>query len=257
MWWIERAFKAGLLDHCDALSFHYGYSGKPIESSVQRFERKLDDLRRMMNEYGEEKALWNTEASVYTTSFLDYRREEFSESDAHYHFREAAYKLTRMYAVNLANRVEKIFYYDMVLPRQDSFIEAISIDQVNTGMLEIYGGLKPIGVAYATTADILEGAKYNQRIDITPDIHVYFFTNEEEIIAVYWGNYGNRWIESEIIIPSYSTWTLSDVMNNRKILHPINGILKLPLNRSPMFIICKTTEPEEFTEAWYNAKVNQ
>ncbi|HID07844.1 MAG TPA: hypothetical protein EYP10_11945, partial [Armatimonadetes bacterium] len=162
--WIERAFKAGLLRYCDALSFHYGLRGTALESEVQRFERRLAKLRALMRKYGAEKPLWNTEASVHTTSFLDQYRIGYSEPDAHYHFREAAYKLVRMFVVNLANGVKKVFYYDVVWPRRARFAEFALRYPVHTRMLEHHGGLKPIGVAYATVADVLESADYNCRV---------------------------------------------------------------------------------------------
>ncbi|HIE09426.1 MAG TPA: hypothetical protein EYP65_06205 [Armatimonadetes bacterium] len=107
-----------------------------------------------MRRHGGEKPLWNTKAAVYTTSFLDPLREGFSKPDAHYHFREAAYKLARMLVVNLANRVEKVFYYDLVWPGPEKFADWSKRNPVNTRMVEEHGGLKPIGVAYATLADL-------------------------------------------------------------------------------------------------------
>lgn len=259
--WVERAFEAGLLRYCDVISFHYGLGGLPLESDWERFRHALAQLRALMRRYGEEKPLWNTEAAVYGTSFLDPHRAGYAEPEAPYHFREAAYKLVRMYVANLANGVQKVFYYDVLWPRRRGFIEAARRNPVNTRMLELHGGLKPLGVAYATLADLLEGAQWLTRVDLAPNVHAYLFTHGAEHIAVYWGNYGRQWREAQLSVPARGRWTLIDVMNDRPPLTAgpspagTGERLVLPLSRAPFFVLATGVSEKGFVSAWQEARM--
>ncbi|MBI3920041.1 MAG: hypothetical protein HY318_01390 [Armatimonadetes bacterium] len=235
--WTERAVKAGLLNYCDAYSFHYSYEGQPFDGSLQRFRDEVSHLRALMRQHGGEKPLWNTEATAMSTSFLDQYRVGFDESDAHYHFREAAFKLVRMYVVDLAEGVRKVFYYDLLWPRRDAFIEGFHKTPVSGGLLELHGGLKPTAVAYATTADLLEGAAFRQVVDLAPHASAYVFTRGQEKVVVYWVNSGHRPTLKRMTLRARGKWTLCDVMNNRTVMNPNKGLMRTPLSREPFFML--------------------
>ncbi len=254
--WIERALKAGLLQYCDAFSFHYGYEGKPLQAEADRFRNGMNTLRALMRQYGTEKPLWNTEATVLSTSFLDPVRARFREADAHYHFREAAFKLVRMYVMNLAEGVQKIFYYDLLWPRRKGFIESFLNDPVNGRLLELHGGLKPAGAAYATTAHLLEGARFRQIVRMAPGVEAFLFVRGDEHIAVYWGNFQGVETPPASLFPQpVGEWVLCDVMNNRRPLERRDGRLHLPLSREPFFILASGLSAAQFAAAWESARI--
>jgi hypothetical protein len=254
--WVERVLRAGALRHCDRFSFHYGYAGKALESERQSFLGRLQRLRELMRQNGGEKPLWNTEAAVMTTSFLDPYRQGYAEPDAIYHFREAAYAVVRMVVLNIACGVQKIFYYDILWPRRDVFIEGFLKNPVNTGMLELHGGLKPLGVAYATTADILDGARFVATVELAPEVHAYLFASGNRCVAVYWGNFGRKWVEKRIRLQRQGRWELRDIMNVRTTL-PFQQTLCLSLTRAPIFVIATGTRMIDFQRAWRNGRVEQ
>jgi hypothetical protein len=252
--WLERAMKAGLLQHCDRFSIHYGAAGKATEKERCPFVERLARLRELMRQHGGEKPIWNTEVAVMTTSFLDPYRVGFAEADAVYHCREAAYALVRLYVLNLACGIEKVFYYDLVWPRRDGFIEGFLREPVHTRMLELHGGLKPCGVAYATAADILDGARFVTTVGLASDVHVYLFQREAQCLAVYWGNFGRTWAEKRIRLAAGGVWELSDVMNVRQAL-PALGPYLLPLTRAPVFALATGMSGDAFERAWCAATV--
>lgn len=252
--WVERAMRAGLLRWCDVFSFHYGCAGVALEGHRERFVEQLKRLENLMREHGATKPLWNTEAAVFSTSFLDQYREGCAEPDAVYHFREAACALVRMYVQNVACGVQKVFYYDVLWPRRDGFIDGFLKDPVATGMIELHGGLKPIGVAYATVADVLDGARFVETIDLSAEVHAYLFQRGSECTAVYWGNFGRQPVQKQLRLRSRGRWELCDVMNVRQTL-PSAGEVNLPLSREPRFVVATGATAGDFARAWRRATV--
>ena len=253
--WAEKAIRAGMGRYCDIVSVHYFNGGVPRNGPRQPQIDSLQRLRRMMRQHGGEKPVWDTEASVSSTSFLDRYRYKAAEPYALHHFREAAYGLVRMYIVEIANGIEKIFYYHILWPRRDGWIPEFHENPVMTNMMELHGGVKPFGVAYATMADILDRARFIERIALTDDANAYLFDNGTERIAVYWGNFpGPQWTEQKLRIRPVGSWQASDVMNVRTPLADA-PVVELPLTRAPIFIIARNCTRDAFTTAWRNAEV--
>ncbi|PIZ30328.1 MAG: hypothetical protein COY42_34130 [Armatimonadetes bacterium CG_4_10_14_0_8_um_filter_66_14] len=254
--WVDKALRAGMLKYCDVVSFHYGYAGQPFEKQVEWFTQHLSTLRAMMRDSGGEKPLWNTEAAVYSTSFLDQNRAGYAENDAVYNYREAADAVVRMYVVNLAAGVRKMFYYDALWPRRKGFVESFLSDPVNTRMLELHGGLKPLGVAYATAADLLDGATFVEAIAQAAGIRVYVFQGAGRCVAVCWRNSDRDATEVPLRLPAVGDWERSDVMNVRT---PVaaSPTLRRMIGRAPTFYIAQGVTVDQFSTAWHRADVRE
>jgi hypothetical protein len=254
--WVGKALDAGMLKYCEVVSFHYGYAGQPFRSQEEWFTQKLTQLRSMMREHGGEEPLWNTEAAVHSTSFLDQHRTGYAEAGAVYHFREAADALVRMYVLNLASGVQKVFYYDALWPRRDGFIEGFLNDPVNTRLLELHGGLKPTGVAFATTADLLDGMRFVEEVHLASEVNAYLFHGKDACVAVCWRSSGREAAEVPLRLRTAGDWERSDMMNARTAL-PKSAEVRLMIGRAPVFFSARQTTLDEFAAAWRGAAVGE
>lgn len=249
--WAEQAIAAGVLDHCDRFSFHYGYAGVPLPAARRRFEAALARLRSIMAQHGDEKPLWNTETAVVSTSFLDTYRAPRADPAARYHYREAAQAVVRMAVVNLACGVERMFYYDLVWPRRGAWIERLRTAPVQTAMLEGHGGPKPFAVAYATAADLLDGARFVERWELRPDLPVFLFQRGRDAVIVTWLECGARREQRRVQVARTGDWEQVDVMNVRRPL-PAGPVT---VTRDVLFLVVPGADLPSLRAAWASANV--
>jgi len=203
--WIAAALNAGLLNYCDVVSFHYANVRR--DADLDRFAADLAWLREQMRNAGGEKPLWNTEEGVPTTSFLDAYRNGYAEPDAVYHFREAAYRLAKTIVANFANGVEKVFYYDLLRPSREPFIEDAKRHPLRSNLVELGGSLKPVAVAYATLATWLDGTEFREAIRFGASGRAYAFARGDELIVVAWSAEPTAFSVEE-------PWRVVDLMGN-------------------------------------------
>lgn len=230
--WVERAFAAGMNRHMDVLSFHYGPAGSPFAADVARFEEDLAWLRSTQRRHGGERPLWNSETAVMSASFLEDFQGDYGQPDAAYAPKEAAAALVRLYVVNLAAGVEKIFYY-YAAKRTEAMVRQ---SPVTTGLIDVRGGLKPTGVAYATCADHLTGKRFVRQVDVDPQVRAYLFEGQGEVVAFTWGLYGRDATPRYLHLPDWTGPALEqlDIMNDGRPLAAVQPTL--PLSRIPVLV---------------------
>lgn len=242
--WLEQALQAGLAGSMDGLSMH-GYYSAAVLDGAQTPYGGLPALRRLLARYGREHVrIWDTEAGVPSTSFLDQYRAGVSEPDAKYHYRNAAGELVRMYAEHAAQGIEKLFYYTCIFTRQPwpARPEPWPAGKpISTHMVDAGGVIKPIGVAYATCARWLDGSKFVRRLDTPAGLRAYLFTRRGQTIAVVMGRVGFgrllRLSAPKVPWISAPPTQLRDIMNAPMKLAAAQGRLTLTASRLPWFLI--------------------
>jgi hypothetical protein len=97
--WILDCLNAGLAEHIDVLSVHYGYTGDPHRDKQLTYINRIRQLRSLSG-----KPIWNTE-----TSILRQWADGTSEKDFYYQPEGRA--LDRILRVNQEAGVQVVFYY--------------------------------------------------------------------------------------------------------------------------------------------------
>ncbi len=252
--WLERALEAGLADAMDGLSMH-GYSDTATAGSPHSPYGGVERLRGMLAEHGRRDVrIWDTEAGVPSTSFLDQYRAGVSEPDAKYHYRNAAGELVRMYVEHAAAGIEKLFYYNCIFTKQPwpARPEAPR-DAVSNALTDAGGMVKPTGVAYATCAALLEDARFREVLDLEPGGRAYVFGRGRRTVVVLLGGSLGFVEKRSVVLPRFGEGAgpgieLRDVMN-----HPVRpellqaGDLELSVGRLPLFLMAEAA-PEGVVE---------
>lgn len=233
--WIEAMLQAGAANHMDVFSIHYLDPNTAQEEIIK--------VRDLLRSYGFTGEIWNTEASVPSTSFLNQVRAENSEKGARYHFRNACYELVRMYMENISAGVKKVFYYHLFDPwRRSTFPKARrSSTRIDGGMWDEGRILKPIGVAHAAMVATLGDRRFYKRIDAGA-LRVFVFKGKRDSVAVQYAEFPSyaQTIEIRLPIPAKirkGDFAEFDVMGNRS--HPEVGgrELSMKLSREPRYLL--------------------
>lgn len=251
--WNERAFAAGLLKWCDKVSIH-GYVDAIHPMDAQEMEGHLAAFRELMRKHGGEKPIWSTENTIMSTSFLDPLRRGYEDADMPYHFRQAANNMVRLYVTSLANGFEKIFYYYASRPKS---VAQVLDNPVNGCLLEPHGCVKPMGVAYATTADLLDGARPVGRIALDPRVRVYLFERNGQQIAVTWGLFGGRDAKLKLRLVAGGAaeqLRVVDILDNSRPVERRGDRVFIPFSKEPVFVCARMSE-DAFRRMWHEAKV--
>ena len=205
--------------------------------------RDMNKLKNLLSTYGFSGPIWNTEASVPSTSFFSQLKTDQLNLEAKFHYRNACYELVRMYMENIANGVQRIFYYNLFdpwrfkeysKPRDD-------INKINHGMWDENRMLKPIAAAHAAMVYALQGRKYSTRID-HKDFHVFIFEDNDGATAVQYAEFPSYQTEETIslkptIRASLSDFKILDYMGNETIHDKTTGDIQLTISREPRYIL--------------------
>jgi hypothetical protein len=165
--WFEQVLQAGALQHCDAVSFHY-YAGDESPRRPDPEHDRSATWRALMQRYGAEKPLWNTEESAGVGSF---HREYQMSPDEDADVRRSAALTARKLVVNYAAGVQKIFLYDLLRRGQ----KGSHYQGEHSRLLEYYGSPHPAAVAAATVANLLTGTEPAGRLDTDAGLVVCLF----------------------------------------------------------------------------------
>jgi len=186
MKWITATLDAVSGEAMDGYSIHYLEPDIAVE--------RLPILRRVLNDHGVTGPIWDTEANVPSTSFFDQIRNDHREPEARYHFRNACFELVRNYMENLANGVQRVFYYEQADPwRFREFPTARPVQDLPYG--DIHGSMwdedrmpRPIAAAHAALALAIEGKTFKERLD-RGDLHVSIFEGPDGATAVQYASF--------------------------------------------------------------------
>jgi hypothetical protein len=237
--WTRRMLAALKGKPMDAFSIHYVTPDGAAE--------QLGELRRLLAERGlKDVPIWNTEASVPTTSFFDQCRAERMEPEARYHFRNACYELVRMYMENIANGVTRVFHYHQADPwRFRAFAKprVLKNSPLGTGMWDEGRALKPIAAAHAALAHAIRGARYKERLS-SGARRVFIFEGKGRAVAVQYAEFRSflRREKLRLALPpgvKSDAFTVIDFMGNESRPVVEDGRIVLPLSCEPVYLVCR------------------
>jgi len=253
MRWIEKMLAALRSPSMDGFSIHY----VAPEAAAER----IAALRRLLDRHGLGRApIWNTEASVPTTSFLDQNRRGRMEPEARYHFRNACCELVRMYMENLAAGVQRVFYYHQADPwRFRAFAKPRVFENapVQAGMWGEGRMLRPIAAAHAALACVIEGKTFRRRIRRGP-LNAFIFEGPDASAAVQIGLFREFSARQTVRLPPPAAaeggpFTVADFMGNESPAKPgVNGIV-LPLSREPVYLVYQGRRAARLLERLYES----
>jgi hypothetical protein len=151
-----------------------------------------------------------------------------------------------MYMENIANGIERVFYYNQVDPwRQKTFPKPrVSEDSpAEGGMCDEGRMLKPIAAAHAALALAVEGKTFRTRIS-RDDLEVFIFEGQDGATAVQYATFDSFARREEIRLPmpagaQADDLTVIDVMGNELSPTVEDGSLLLLLAREPVYVVCK------------------
>ena len=250
MGWIEKLVRSLPGKSMDGCSIHY------LEPEMAA--EQLGRLRALLKERGMEVPIWNTEASVPTSSFLDQSRLEAMEPEARYHFRNACHELVRMYMENIANGVQRVFYYYQADPwRSQEFAKPRVLPHapLGAGMWDEGRMLKPIAAAHAALALALEGKTYKSRTSVG-ELRAFFFQGKDSAAAVQYAAFKKfgACATVRLALPEGAQegdFAVVDFMGNESAPVSDRGHIILPLSREPVYLICRRPSGADVLQRMY------
>ncbi len=210
---IEELYKRNI--PFDIVNIHpYGYPTPP-----ERFlEGQIKACRELITRYGDEgKPIWITE----------YGWPNHIGPNGVDIITQANY-IVRAFVIALGAGVEKIFWYDYQNGPDPTYNEH------NFGIVYMGDIPKPCYVALSTMTRLLEGKRFLKKLDMPEDCYAYVFQgkNRDEAIVMW------AMEEKEVALEWKGKGKLVDLMGNEKPISS-NGLLKLKLAPSPVFLLCK------------------
>ncbi len=251
--WTRRMLAALKGRPMDGFSIHY--------ITPEAAGEQLAKLRRLLDGRGLKNIpIWNTEASVPSTSFLDQCRVGRMHPEARYHFRNACCELVRMYMENIANGVERVFYYHQADPwrfRQFPKPRAAANPPLGTGMWDEGRMLKPVAAAHAALAYAIEGKKYASRVS-SGRRHAFIFEGKSAAAAVHYATFRefSRRETIRLTMPRgvrAADLTVIDFMGNESRPRAKDGAVVLPISCEPVYLICRAKNAAAVLRTMYRA----
>jgi hypothetical protein len=245
--WLEATFQAGLLEHLDVLSYHGYLTAEDLPAVLGE---RLERVRALMRQYGEEKPLWDTEfghfhRTLFTTVRYDPRSRHRPPDEGEPELDSVAL-LPQHLCVSREHGVERLFYYDGTNPPET---EAYYY----TGLLEVTGAPSAPALACAAAARILDGAAFVRRLDPAPGVYVYLFLRGDTPIAVVWRVRDGGTLR--VLLPA-NRLRVADVFG-QEITLPVGGTLALPLRFRPTYVLGEDRDTTVWTDTWTRANVSE
>jgi hypothetical protein len=241
--WIGKMIAALPDERCmDAFSIHYLVPDS-AKADLAWLRATLKDKGRNID-----VPIWNTEESVLTSSFLDQSRQGYREPEARYHFRNACCELVRTYMENIANGVQRVFYYELADPwRQGEFPKPrvpAEKNALGTGMWDDGRMPRPIAAAHAALAMAIEGKTFSSRIT-RPGRAAFIFQDKDSATAVLYVPFATfaQKTTLKLAIPpgaKASDFALIDFMGNQTPVDAKAQTIEITLSREPVYLTWAT-----------------
>ncbi len=148
---IKRIYQCGGKNYFDILSIH---PYRNLTDFEPNFIRDIKKLRSLMISYGDhEKPVWSDEWRAKGDGL------------------EKAENLVKMYVLNFAYGVDKIFQFQAY---------------------KLYPGFAY--VAHRMMVNLLEGAAYVGKLDLGKDVYAFVFYRDDPVVVI-WASRGDRWVD--------------------------------------------------------------
>jgi hypothetical protein len=236
--WVERVQAAGGLRATDVFSYH-GY-----DTFAPKGYQRVRDWAALQRK--PPLPIWNTETGVSSKTF--YRRPPDTLVDNYTHwlraepYDRAAEQSTQLAVLALAGGAKRYFQYwsvyeDTLLPR----LSAMSI-------FEYDGSLRPMAVAYAVAASLLDGTSGQGWIELSGRGLANILADDQRTIAVLWRVAGRR--SQKLILPlDAASLEIRDLMGNRLAPQLHGSGIELSLTAEPVYLIVPAAQGQRLLEA--------
>ena len=211
--WLDEVLieDRGLIDLCDAISFHcYGEAPELVERTASR-------LRQVLQRRGNPKPLWDTEWCPTETPEPFYRDAPRNLNLAHVSARRAAAMVVRGFVGRLAAGVERSFLYNGYDSRGMSRYE-------NCMYYESDGRPRPVVAAHAAMAAVLSKTTFDKWLKAPGCWAAQFSRSSGRKLVVAWAQDTTKG-EAPFSVPA--GWRAFDMMGNPMELDSHGRKLKL------------------------------
>ncbi|MGC9320308.1 MAG: LamG-like jellyroll fold domain-containing protein [Armatimonadota bacterium] len=200
--WAEQAMEAGLLEHCDWLSYHrYVSASEPPEAVLEDVEY----FRGLLETHGHPRMpLICSEGGVVDTTFLD--GLDFEELPPQrvrppMNWRQGAIRLVQASALEMAAGIGQRFYYFQKVP-------PLARAYLDYSGLEITGAPRPKLMAWMAMERLLRGCPHAATV-AREAWHAEVFAGPERAVAVCWTENG-----ADVGLDVPDGWSVVDLMGN-------------------------------------------
>ncbi len=211
--WFQSLFGYGALDYMDAVDIH------PYVSFPEGTETQLAALQALIVQYNHGnglKPIWATECG-YTDTVNPGRQAM------------ASY-LVRLMTIMRTSGVERAFWY-------------LVADDGNYSSGLLHSSYDPLGpyapssgyAAYANLIQQLYGAQFVARDATDPRTRVYAFSRaaDGKTVRVAWSAAGT----TQLLLSASVPLTVINIMGESAVMQPVNGLVALPLDINPVYVV--------------------
>lgn len=149
--------------------------------------------------------------------------------------------MMKAHVFQIAQGYRRVFQYLSRWVAWEKNEEAWRSRPLNPNLFDVYGTPKPMAVAHATTAYMMEGSKNRETLDLGANVQVYVYERGADLLACYWGRYGKARTQSRLRLPAPKQLDLThvervDIMGNHHAVQPTGDWVLLPLSPEPVWL---------------------
>lgn len=246
--WLDRVLELCAAD-VDLLGYHHYKKGWYKRDRSARFPvieesgwaadtERMTSLARKWS-----KPVWNSEISWVGCPAEMFPHDEFTPQEI-----ETAGVTIRSYLLTRAAGVGTIIAcYSPTIRDVDLHY---GIYPTRAGALIGWGWMvKPWAIAHATLAELLDGSRYLERVDLgDPAAHALCFEREGQVFAALWHCHGEATFSHPFAGKARAMGTVGQ---------PLKSGATLPLSESPVYLVCDGMGREDFIAAMKKAKLER
>jgi hypothetical protein len=173
--WIQTALAAGMVDGVHVFGYH-GYN--MLLPSGYKTVRDWAAFGR-----GKPLPIWNTETGTTSQTFYRHIPDRFADDYTRWlgnvSYRTAAELSAKYFALAIAGGAQRYFQYWSVYEESLPRLSAWSLFEYDTS-------LRPMGVAYAVAASLLDGCRGRGLLEVPGNVLACLVEDDQRLIAVAW-----------------------------------------------------------------------
>ncbi len=242
--WFQKILICGALDGVQAFSYHGYYLLQPKSYNILQKWAAAGPAGPL--------PIWNTETGTISRTFYRHIPDKFVDKHTNWlgdvSYRVAAQNSAKLFIVALATGTKRYFQYGWGGKYEDMlpWLSSMSLFEYDTA-------LRPMGVAYAVAASILDGCHGRGWFEAPGQVLVSLLEDDQRLIAVAWRCNGPR--SRRIAVPiDPSAVEARDMMGNHVELPPHGAGFMLDPGPEPLYLLVPVEHAGALTEALKRAK---
>lgn len=255
--WIGKVMKMGAYNWIDVYSAHFYAPSQATPTGTAKLENFINEhgaLEKTLNErisffrkhYGN-KEIWDTEWGINGNYQLQWmRRPELEATNYSATPKYQAERYVRWLTIKLAAGIKKAFYHN--------FYNGPIKHQGGKELIEPTWDPKPVTIAAAQVARMIDGGVFIKKIVIDKSTWTYIFNVDNVLVAIYWniddndkGKFSLACSKDNVIVQDLMGNDISPVTEKENIILPLSG--------SPAYVISKNLSLERFSSIFESAEV--